>query len=568
MNAPMRRGACPALSAPMATGDGLLVRLNPVAAGLSPATIVGLCEAAERHGNGIVEVTARGSFQIRGLTAASVARLAAEVDALGIAVRTGVPVETGPLAGLDRQEIADPCPLADAIRAGIAAAGLAARLGPKVSVVVDGGGAPWLANVAGDVRLTAVPRHDFDTAAEVAWSLAIAGDASSATPLASDAYSATSIAALNEEAAVHATLAILGAVANIGRDARARDLSIDVARSLALAATGKTAELEAPRSFAPPSGLPAISPSRGEIEPAAPLSPSATVTIAGAGKIDGWQGASPKLPISPLEGEMAGRPEGSAKERGNGRQARNEAVDPKAPSRVGFSTPHLIGPHHLTDTRTALAVALPFGQIEARRLAAFLEQAERLGVAEIRLAPRRALILICRDSETARALRAAADAAGLIVDPGDPRLSISACPGAPACASGKIGTRALADSLAAVHRDLLDGSIELHVSGCAKGCAHPAAAALTIVGTAGASAATPAVTPPRGNDAALRAALVANGTASAQPLAHIPAGDVSAGLARMAALMRAERGAGETTAVVLARLGRKKLADAFQQEPE
>ena len=31
-----RRGACPALSAPMHTGDGLLVRLNPVAGGLSP----------------------------------------------------------------------------------------------------------------------------------------------------------------------------------------------------------------------------------------------------------------------------------------------------------------------------------------------------------------------------------------------------------------------------------------------------------------------------------------------------------------------------------------------------
>ena len=31
MNAPLRRGACPALAAPMQTGDGLLVRLNPVA---------------------------------------------------------------------------------------------------------------------------------------------------------------------------------------------------------------------------------------------------------------------------------------------------------------------------------------------------------------------------------------------------------------------------------------------------------------------------------------------------------------------------------------------------------
>ena len=55
----------------MQTGDGLLVRLNPVASGLSPNTLIALCEAALRHGNGIVEVTARGNLQIRGLTARS-----------------------------------------------------------------------------------------------------------------------------------------------------------------------------------------------------------------------------------------------------------------------------------------------------------------------------------------------------------------------------------------------------------------------------------------------------------------------------------------------------------------
>ncbi|TIS81575.1 MAG: precorrin-3B synthase, partial [Mesorhizobium sp.] len=129
MNAFSRRGACPALSAPMQTGDGLLVRLNPVAGGpssggLSPKLLIGIAESALRHGNGIMEVTARGSLQIRGLTADSAALLAAEVDALGIAVRTGVPVETGPLAGIDPQEIADPRPMAEEIRVAVEEAGL------------------------------------------------------------------------------------------------------------------------------------------------------------------------------------------------------------------------------------------------------------------------------------------------------------------------------------------------------------------------------------------------------------------------------------------------------------
>ena len=82
-----RRGACPALSAPMPTGDGLLVRLNPVAGGLSPKSLIGLCEAAETYGNGVIEVTARGSVQIRGLNEGSAAPFAQAVDRLGIAVR-------------------------------------------------------------------------------------------------------------------------------------------------------------------------------------------------------------------------------------------------------------------------------------------------------------------------------------------------------------------------------------------------------------------------------------------------------------------------------------------------
>ena len=201
MNARLRRGACPTLSAPMPTGDGLLARLNPVAAGLSPAQLIGLCEAASRHGNGIVEVTARGSFQIRGLSEATAPRLAVEVDALGIVVRAGVPVETGPLAGLDPDEIADPRPLADAIRNAIAAAGLEGRLGPKVSVIVDGGGA-WLDEVKADVRLTAF--------GDGAWRLAMGGDAKSARV----------VGVLAEGDVPAVAVAVLAEIAKLGRQDR------------------------------------------------------------------------------------------------------------------------------------------------------------------------------------------------------------------------------------------------------------------------------------------------------------------------------------------------------------
>ena len=64
---PHRRGACPGLSTPMQTGDGLLVRLLPT--GTIPlAAFAALCHAARAHGNGVIEVTSRGSIQVRGLS--------------------------------------------------------------------------------------------------------------------------------------------------------------------------------------------------------------------------------------------------------------------------------------------------------------------------------------------------------------------------------------------------------------------------------------------------------------------------------------------------------------------
>ncbi|MBB3692858.1 cobalamin biosynthesis protein CobG [Sphingomonas sp. BK580] len=61
-----------------------------------------------------------------------------------------------------------------------------------------------------------------------------------------------------------------------------------------------------------------------------------------------------------------------------------------------------------------------------------------------------------------------------------PDVHVDACVGAPACPRASVVTRALADRLAAAP---LAGPI--HVSGCAKGCARSAPAALTIVGRGG-----------------------------------------------------------------------------------
>ena len=61
------------------------------------------------------------------------------------------------------------------------------------------------------------------------------------------------------------------------------------------------------------------------------------------------------------------------------------------------------------------------------------------------------------------------------------RLRVAACTGAPGCTSAEVETRTLAARLA----PLVPPGGVLHVSGCAKGCAHPGPATATLTGRDG-----------------------------------------------------------------------------------
>jgi precorrin-3B synthase len=202
---PRRRGGCPGLTAPMQTGDGLLVRL------LSGATIgldaaAALCAAARRHGNGIIEITARGSIQIRGLTAASAPAFAEAVAALRIDAGDGVPILTDPLAGLEPHQTIDALGLAAALRQRLAASSsFAAMLGPKVSVVIDAGTNLHLDAMRADIRLRAC---------SAGWHVGLGGDAASATP----------IGAVAPADALELVARLLETMAHHGPQARAHDL--------------------------------------------------------------------------------------------------------------------------------------------------------------------------------------------------------------------------------------------------------------------------------------------------------------------------------------------------------
>jgi precorrin-3B synthase len=120
-----------------------------------------------------------------------------------------------------------------------------------------------------------------------------------------------------------------------------------------------------------------------------------------------------------------------------------------------------------------VCVAAAFGQIAA----ADLRHLAGLGAPVLRVTPWRMLFL-----PGLRAATGAGPARSLVAGPGDPRLRVAACTGAPGCPQATVETRALAERLA----PLLAPGRRLHVSGCAKGCAQPGPADLTLVGRDGA----------------------------------------------------------------------------------
>jgi precorrin-3B synthase len=360
----LRRGACPGLSSPMETGDGLLARLTPSGSTIAIDAFIGLCAAARRHGNGIVEITSRGSIQIRGLSAETAPLLAADVAELSIEGSDGIPVLSDPLR---------PDALASQLRTALSGTDLAAQLSAKLSVVID------LDDFAADIVLRTIDRSRLH--------VALGGDAATATPLGAVPFGR----------GADCVLRLFGSLAALAPHSRMRDA---VSRG---GLAGLRTEIEDLLLDAPP--------------------------------------PAPRPPFDP----------------------------------IGI---------HRHASGNILGVGLPFGHSDAERLSGIVEAARRSGAIGVRTSPGRALLLMGLSPEAVPALVAEAAMFGFIIDPGDPRRRVVACAGAPICASGEIAARAMAPAIADAARSLPAGDI-VHLSGCAKGCAHPAPAPFVVLGRDG-----------------------------------------------------------------------------------
>ena len=379
MSRALRKGWCPSALRPMASGDGLIVRLSVDDGVVAPALTHQLAHLSRQYGNGLLDLSSRANLQLRGVTETTLPALQAELRALGALEADQAPpvarnILVSPLAGIDPRAVLDIGPFVHALRQRLQHDDAFHQLPAKFGFVVDDGGALSVAREKADVSFLAQrgTRKPY-------FLVCLAGE-----PAGECAVDALADVGLR-----------IGHTFLQSREAAELRMADHVRRS-------------GTKLIAERAGL--------------------TKTAAG------------------IAGDRSPRPIGA----------------------------YRVGVHHV------LGLGIAFGRLDADQLEKLADVAEASRGA-LRLTPWRAVLIIGAEPPDAARL---ADA-GLILVEDDPLRAVAACPGAPRCASGTTPTQDDARRIAPLARQLKARGISVHVSGCAKGCAHSATAPVTFVGRDG-----------------------------------------------------------------------------------
>lgn len=378
------KGRCPGALQPMASGDGLIVRVRPPLGRLTAAQALALAQLADEYGNGQLELSSRANVQLRGVAPAQHPALLAALAKEGL-------LDPDARSERLRAIVVDPCyqaasalaPAAQALHQALCAAPDVDGLPPKFGWALAHCSPPAqahamaaMAAVSADVRLWL----DEQGGAQRWW-------------LQPDGC-AQAIACPELDAALDCALRLARWCAHAAQARRAQGLH-----------PGRMASLWAAQAHPQPDWALAS----GCHWTDSPVAPATTATAAP----DPTPGAAPGL---------------------------------------------------------GWLLAAPLGRIAAGDFAALAQTlAQPNPAAGLRITPWRMVL-----AEGLTALPAGLD--GWISAPQDSRLRVWACAGAPGCDQAIAPTQALALQLA----PLLAPGARLHVSGCAKGCAHPQPADYTL----------------------------------------------------------------------------------------
>ncbi|MFK0252246.1 cobalamin biosynthesis protein CobG [Streptomyces sp. NPDC090445] len=455
-----RGDACPGALRLHAADDGYLARVRIPGGMLGEDAALLLADAADRLGDGHIDLTSRGNAQLRGLGASCGGELAGVLDRAGLLpaptherVRN---IVASPLTGLDLPALPDVAPWVAELDRLLCADPEAAALSGRFLFALDDG----RGDVASlDADVTVVAR---DAEHALVYVAAAASGATALGAAAASAAAASAVAASGWDAAAANAAAVSANAAANDANANANAAAVlvaaeDVPRAAVVAAryfldAVRAAGTRAWRAVELPAEHALTAAGLADRLAAARI--PATV-VAEAGSVAALKGRrDPGGPVS--------RPDGPGPEPGI-----------------------VAGP----GAAVALSVLAPLGRLTTAqwRLLAGL-------TGRMRLTPWRGIVVPGVPADRApQALAALADA-GLVTAPDDPWRSVTACTGRPGCAKSLADVRVDARAVAA----RATGPLPVHWSGCDRRCGHPRGTAwVDVVATpAGYDLTVPGGSPP------------------------------------------------------------------------
>lgn len=146
-------GWCPGALRPMMSGDGLVVRIRAPLGRLTTQQAAAIADLSRQYGNGLIDLSARGNLQLRGITSDGHAAVIATLQELGLLDRdAAAETRRNILVSPFWQEGDDSHVIAGNIERALRAADDLV-LPAKFGFVVDAGPVPQLQDCAADIRV-------------------------------------------------------------------------------------------------------------------------------------------------------------------------------------------------------------------------------------------------------------------------------------------------------------------------------------------------------------------------------------------------------------------------------
>ncbi|RSS92938.1 cobalamin biosynthesis protein CobG [Streptomyces sp. WAC05292] len=434
-----RGDACPGALRLHAADDGFLARIRIPGGILGADAARLLADAADRLGDGHIDLTSRGNAQLRGLAASCGGELAAVLDRAGLLPAPGHErvrnVVASPLTGLDGRGRADVAPWVARLDRELCAEPAAAALSGRFLFAVDDGRGDVL-SLSADVNVLAQ-----GGGRALLW--LCTGDGAPGIPGTAGAGGAGSAVAATAGGAGPLDLAgAIGAAAGAGSGAGA-------------AGDGASAAGNGPAS-ADSGGPRAVLVAADDVPRAAVAAALCFLDAARAAGTRAWRVAELPPEHRPRAADLAARLAAAG--------IPAEVVPLAAPQGSG-------GPEPLPGVvrggpggTAALSVLAPLGRLDTAqwRLLAGLSGG-------MRLTPWRGVVVPGLAAGAADSALAGLARAGLATAPESPWRSVTACTGRPGCAKALADVRADARAVAA----RATGPLPVHWSGCERRCGHP-----------------------------------------------------------------------------------------------